>query len=356
MSMAEHGADVWRDGVRLPLLDFSSNVNPLAPPKGLLKEAHHLIRLAYDYPEPESSSLQRFLAEYHDVQPAQVLPTNGANEAIYLATAKAPPGVALIIAPTYSEYQRAAEGFGHKVTYVRLRHPFEVKASRIILPEHTSMIYLCNPNNPTGTITPKADILALHEKAKAMGAILLVDEVHMDLAENEEDSVIKEVDDHMIVIRSPAKLLGIPGLRVGYAVSSANRIASIASIRPTWDVNVIASELVKHWMKRDYQEESRHYVSKERKRIVNRLLRMGFTVYPSKTNFLLLRKPGINSAKLKMRLMERGYLIRDASSFEGLDHTYIRIGIMRARQNDELLNALKAFFGEAKPHETQGRS
>ncbi len=339
--MAMHGADVWRNGKPLNVIDFSSNVNPLAPPRGLLQYLRKIVSLSRYYPEVDAISARIALANFHGLNPKNIVVGNGANELIHLVTSAFPKGKALILAPTYSEYEQAAIGHGLEPYFHITKYPFDMDLSDVNLQEGTSLIYLCNPNNPTGKVIKRDAIIDFQRKASRAGAVLVVDEVHMDLSDLEKESVIHEELENTVVLRSLTKLLGIPGLRLGYSISSPTLTSKIDLVRPAWNVNVLAIEVTKNWLDPSFIQRSKSYASRERAYISNELKKLGFDVIQSNADYVLARISWTTSGELKRRLLEKGFLIRDASTIMGLDNHYVRIGALSHNKNRKLIQAIK---------------
>ncbi|MGC8671145.1 MAG: pyridoxal phosphate-dependent aminotransferase [Thermoprotei archaeon] len=339
--MAIHGADVWRDGKPLNVIDFSSNVNPLAPPNGLLPYLRKIVGLSTRYPEADAISARAALASFHGLNKKNVVIGNGANELIHLICSAVPKGKALILAPTYSEYEQAVIGHGLKPYFYLSKHPFDVDLNDVKIEPGTSLIFLCNPNNPTGKVIKKDAIVDFQRRAEAAGATLVVDEVHMDLCDQEGESVINEGLENTVVLRSLTKLLGVPGLRLGYSVSSPEWASKIDAVRPAWNVNVLSIEVAKNWLDSNFIQKSKTYASRERTYLSGSLTRLGFEVIPSHTDYLLTRIKGMTSIELKEKLLNKGFLIRDASTIKGLNNQYVRIGALSHKKNTRLMRAVK---------------
>ncbi len=344
--MALHGADVWQDGKPMPVLDFSSNVNPLAPPKGLMEDLRKYVSLSKYYPEPDARSARTALAEFHGLRPENIVIGNGANELIHLFFEAVPKGRTLIIAPTYSEYEQASIGHGHQPYFHVVRYPFTTNLNEVIIKKNTSLVFLCNPNNPTGEVLSKHEILSFYEEVVRAGAALVLDEVHMDLSDKETETLMTEAGDGLIVLRSLTKLLGVPGLRLGYSISSQEVSKKIDSVRPAWNVNVLAIETINHWLNKEFFDKSREYAKKERKFLGDALSDLGLEVLPSHANYFLIKLKRKVAHEIKISLLKKGILIRDASSIRGLDEHYIRIGVLNHSKNLILIKSLKEIIDQ----------
>ena len=280
--------------------DFSSNVCKEALPEGLLEYlCQHLEALTH-YPEPASESLRTFIARREGVTPASVLVTNGATEAIYLTAQAFPRGVSYVLQPTFSEYADASMLSGHQVKGIR--HLEEVG-------EEATMVWLCNPNNPTGTVIPKGELLL--RIAAHPDVVFVVDQSYEAFCREPMLSVQEAATyGNLLLLHSMTKQYALPGLRLGYLTGAEKLVGKVECRLQPWSVNVLAGI-------------------------------DGMEALPTSTNFFLVRLEKPLAKSLKQWLAEEGILIRDASNFEGLDGHYIRIAAQRPEENDLLIGKLK---------------
>ncbi len=330
------------------LLDFSASINPL----GLSPRVGDAIRAALPsvvrYPDPTASALRETLAAYHGLSPDQVLPANGSTELIYLMTRALVPGRALILHPAFSEYEAALELIGAQLDHALL----EERGG--FLPELSTLgprlagrdlIVLAHPNNPAGSLIPKPHLVTLVEAAHAAGAITVVDEAFIDFVE--EASLKKELAQfpRLLLLRSLTKFFALPGLRVGYALGSAELLGRLLRWKEPWSVNSLAGAAgVAALEDREYQERSRRLVPRWRAELRSRLEEFrALRVFPGAANYLLVRllNRGLSAPVLKARLLRERIAIRDCSSFRGLGPAFIRLAVRRPEEHEVLLSALK---------------
>lgn len=339
-------------------MDFSQNINPLGPPAGALEAAREALRTgAGSYPDPEYPHLRAALAGYLAVPPGLILPTNGGAEALFLAArvaldlAAATGREALVLEPTFSEYAAAARaaGFGTERRIVRREASgFRLDPSALDDLDGVGLVFLCNPNNPTGGVLQRVEVLRLAEKVAAAGAVLVVDEAFVDFAP--EESVANEVggfDGRLLVARSFTKFFAIPGLRLGALISSGTERAR--AYQPSWPVNAV-SAAAGTVAARDgaFAEKTLAEVARLRERLAADLEPLpGLTVYPGAANFLLLRGPeGLVEA-----LAQEGVLVRGCAPFMGLGPDYLRVAVRGEARNARLVAALRAALEEAEVRE-----
>jgi threonine-phosphate decarboxylase len=357
-----HGGNVWLHANSRKLkngsfLDFSSNVNPLGPPKKALRALREsLWRITY-YPEPDSQTLREAIAEKNPgIEPENIVVGNGATELIFLhAHAFLREGdQALTPTPTFTEYRRAAEAAGCRVKSIPIGPQWKLKADTILegVEPNTKIIYLCNPNNPTGKATPKEEMLKMLEDAEERGVYTVVDESFMDMVDGEKrysTLTLVERFERLFVVKSLTKIFCLPGLRLGYGAGSKPIADEVMRVKPPWNVNCLAQEAVKEALKdRRYLLKTRETLRRERRHLFEALSKTTrLKVYDSDVNFFLAdaRETGYTSQALKLKLLKHNILIRDCGDFEGLDPYFIRISVRSRAENDALIKALRKIAG-----------
>ena len=333
------------------IIDFSANINPLGYPPGLRDAVIREFDSVLNYPDIDSFDLISGLSKYHGIGKDSILVGNGSTEFMYWIPMVFKPKKALIVTPAFSEYEKGLAISGTKVSYFQAdeENDFTVDIDRLCkcLREGFDIVYFCNPANPTGILTPKNDLCKVIACADEIGALAVIDEAFIDFVE--EESVKKEIFRflNLIVLRSMTKFFGIPGLRVGYIMTSAPCIKKISEYKPPWTVNsLVQKAVVSALVNKDYIMETRRYISSERKFLKNVLNEIpGLSAFGSAANFFLVFMDngiGLNSTGLRDRLAQEGILIRDCSNFQGLGDRYFRVAVKRHEQNMLLIEKLKA--------------
>ncbi|MBR0432984.1 MAG: cobyric acid synthase [Bacteroidaceae bacterium] len=317
-----HGDDAYRyTGIRH---NFSSNIFSHADLSGLKTFLSSRLDVIGTYPEPEPCALERLIAEQSGVGEECVLVTSGATEAIYLIAESWKALPYEISQPTFSEYADACQAADMQ------------QGSNGIL-------WLCNPNNPTGSVMPKADVLGLAKRYH----LLVLDQSYEDYTLAPFLSPVEAVAaGNILQLHSLTKTYCIPGLRIGYVVGAAALIGQLRQRLRPWSVNALAIEAAT-WLIRNHVRvlpELTAYLA-EAQRLRNALHAIdGISVEPTSTNFMLCRldeRLGITAAELKEHLATRnGLLIRDASNFEGLTPYHFRVAAQTREEDDELIDAL----------------
>ena len=210
--------------------DFSSNVCKEALPEGLLEYLRQHLEALTHYPEPASESLRTLIARREGVTPASVLVTNGATEAIYLTAQAFPRGVSYVLQTTFSEYADASRLSGHQVKGIR--HLEEVG-------EEATMVWLCNPNNPTGTVIPKGELLL--RIAAHPDVVFVVDQSYEAFCREPMLSVQEAATyGNLLLLHSMTKQYALPGLRLGYLTGAEKLVGKVECRLQPWSVNVLA--------------------------------------------------------------------------------------------------------------------
>ena len=328
-------------------LDFSANINPLGPPEGaILAAGKALLGEAATYPDPRYLRLRAALAGYLGVPPETVLPTNGGAEALFLAARVAADGGgqrAVILDPTFSEYAAAARTAGLEPESRIARRPergFRLDHAVLDDLDDVGLVFLCNPNNPTGDLLSGEDVMRISGKVRAAGAVLVVDEAFADFAPGQ--SVATEVDQRLYVARSFTKFFAVPGLRLGCLIAREPETAE--AFQPSWPVNVVAAAAgVAAAGDPAFAEMTVTEVEGRRWELFGALEGLdGVTPYPGAANFLLFRGP----EGLPELLARLGVLVRGCDPFPGLGPGFVRVAVRGREENGRLISALAKALGE----------
>jgi len=349
-----HGGDIYQ--LDSNVLDFSSNINPLGVPPTFKQMLNENINAFTQYPDITYRETREIIAKYIGVNSAEhVVLGNGAVEIIYKAVDSLDIKEVIIASPTFSEYRRAASLKGVPVNEIRSYDDVTGKLLVEKIIDHikpNSLLIICNPNNPTGTIT---DIESIESIAKALDKVnsyLIIDEAFIEFtSEYPSSSMVSKLKDNqnVFVVRAATKFFGMPGIRLGYGVTFNKEIMTQIKDRlDPWNVNtaaVIASLSI--FNDEDYINKSREWIIKEKEFLYNELKVInGLYVYPSDVNFFLLKmtKENMDSAKLKSLMLEQGILIRTPDGFTHLTPNHVRVAVKDRQANVKMINALKECF------------
>ena len=345
----EHGGRIIEASETMPdALDFSANFNPYLYPriKSAIKQA---TKAAYQYPEHSYKRFREAVGAYLSVSSDAIVPGNGSVELIRLcAQALLEKGDKVIIpAPTFSEYELACRLSGAEPVFVPLWNEREFKRDLfcILADENIKMVFLCNPNNPTGKLLSRETVTEVAAQCRATQTFLFVDEVFIELSDPQQSIVHTTLDD-IFVLRSLTKSFSIPGIRAGYGVSNHALAQVLNAIRLPWNLNSIAEALTVALLKNyeSYLEASRTKIAAQRRWLTQELAKIsGLEPLESDVNFVMVNVSGtsLTSSEFASRMKRCGYLIRDCSSFRLTGHDYIRVAVRKKAENAHLLNAIK---------------
>ncbi|APX94923.1 threonine-phosphate decarboxylase [Halomonas sp. 1513] len=342
-----HGLDPGR-----PLCDLSANINPLGPPAWLEAQLRTTLPALARYPDPDYRQAREAIAARDGLAPAQVLLTNGGAEAIFLAAALHAGQRGVIVEPTFGEYARACRHYGvgiHRLALTAQDFSLDQVAAEAAMAE-ADVMWLCRPNNPSGTLVPRTQIEALLRAGLTHGCRLVVDEAFVDFTAQDEclTPLLAEYP-NLLLLRSLTKYYALPGLRLGYLLGSADSVARAAECQLPWSVNALAADLVAPLLDdHDYQRQTRAWLDAERPYLQSGVARLGFVAPLTEANFLLLRDPraaaGSGSADpLFAHLLAHGLLARHTHNFAGLDGGWLRVALGERDANCQLLEALAAW-------------
>jgi threonine-phosphate decarboxylase len=345
------------------VLDFSSNVNPLGPSAAARRAAKKALALIDRYPDPDMTDLRKAIARYFGIKPGHVICGNGSNELIHLIPRVFRPKKVLVPMPTFTEYAAAVEEAGGEVVPLRLNEQEGFRVDPLDMAfalKGIDMAFLSNPSNPTGLLMTKEEMAELMGQALQHGVRLVVDEAFMDFVESE--SMVKQAVEasQLICLRSFAKFFGMPGLRIGYAVSDEATIAALRAGQEPWTVSIPAEHAaiaaLNDWR---HIKKTRSMIEKERDRLLSDLrLLPGVEPFPSAANFIFIKVGSFDAPLLVQKLGIRGLLVRDCSSFPGLDSGFVRISVRTRWDNRRLIKALRELLagrGPAMPAPSTGK-
>ncbi|MCW3995904.1 MAG: threonine-phosphate decarboxylase CobD [Candidatus Bathyarchaeota archaeon] len=355
-----HGAEVLGAALEsglLPgeILDFSSSVNPLGSSRRVLDAVVGAFGQVAAYPDSNSTGLRQVIAEHYGVGCGNVVVGNGSTELMYLfADAFLKRGEwAVMPAPTFGEYESAVCKTGERVEFVRLGEGFKVDVGAFKRQMRgAKLVFLCNPNNPTSMLIPQNVLRDIVEEALVQDALVFLDEDFLEFVDDEQSlSLIGSIDKYpnLFVLRSFTKIFGLTGLRVGYGIANRDIVDVLLKVKIPWNVNCLAQvAAVAALRDEEHLRITRELIKEEKAWLGGELARFGsFSFCEPDANFFFIdiRKSGLTAAGLKAKLLSEGILIRDCSSFRGLDEFYVRVAVKTHEENVRLIGALKRVLG-----------
>ena len=346
-----HGGDVYAEESPVGRwLDFSANINPLGLPETVLNAILSNAPRVINYPDPSARKLYSVVAEHYHAERKGIILGNGATELFYLFFSALRPKKAIIPAPAFAEYERAALAARAEPLFFTLNEEdnFAYRAEKIPEDTQNAVIVLGNPNNPTGTLIPPAEREKILAAAQKKGAWLLIDESFLDFLTDagEKYSFKPYVKDYpqLVVVHSLTKFFAIPGLRLGFAVAAPEFARRMNDQKDVWNVNLLAQEAgVAALADEDYIVRSRRFVAQEKDFLAASLAEIpGLTTFPPTVNFIFAKlTAGHSSAELTKKIRERGILIRDCGNYRALNGQYVRAAVRTRAENLRLVAAMK---------------
>lgn len=332
-------------------LDFSANISPLGLPDGVRAAAAESLAEADRYPDPLCRALQSAVAKAEGTEPGWCLCGNGAADLIYRAALARRPRRALVTAPAFAEYEAALEQAGSRTDRFLLSEEndfaLDGRFVHAITPE-TDMVFLCQPNNPTGRTVPRALLAAALERCRAAGALLVVDECFCGFLDRPENFTIKDFlgrCPNLLLLKAFTKLYAMAGLRLGYCLCSDTALLDrMRAAGQPWAVSGPAQAAgLAALHETAYVRAVRALIARERPRLARELSRLGFRVIPGEANYLLFYSP----VPLTEPLRKRGILLRDCGNYHGLGDGWYRTAVRGHEDNSRLISALENVWKEA---------
>lgn len=342
-----HGGDIYTERGISPeqLVDFSANLNPLGMPHSVRQALSDVARSRPCYPDPLCRSLKFHLSAYESMPVEYFFCGNGAAEIIYRLTGAVRPRKAGVLAPCFSEYERALDSVGCEVVRFELGEYNDFALTDQILPyitEDMDMLFLSNPNNPTGRLTPFELMKQIAERCEETGCLLVVDECFLDFVEGGcSMTQLLWGNKNLVVLKAFTKIFAMAGIRLGYCLcSDSELIRRLETVGDPWNVSVPAQQCgIAATKEKEFVKQTQAFVKQERKYLGSELQVIGFRVYESAANFLMFR---CDDDKLDSRLLKYGFLIRRCDNFVGLDGYDYRIAVKTHEHNTALTHALLA--------------
>lgn len=342
-----HGGNVYQ---YKNCIDFSANCNPLGTPESVKRAAADCLEHISEYPEVGCTSLKNAIGKYENVKAEEIICGNGAAEIIFTLCHALKPKKALLPAPTFAEYEEALQsikcGCEHfnlteendfLLDHEKVRESFLKK-----LQEKYDIVFLCNPNNPTGKLISRELLMRILKTCKELGTFLVVDECFLDFVKEPESFTLKgmlKAYDNLFLLKAFTKRYAMAGIRLGYGLCG-NRVLLDRMDRMVqpWNVSSVAQAAgIAALKEKDYLNEGRALVFKELAFLQERLSELGYQVYPSAASYLFFK----GREDLFEQCVRRGILIRDCSNYPGLTKGYYRVAVKKHEENCKLLRVLE---------------
>jgi histidinol-phosphate aminotransferase len=332
------------------VIKLASNENPLGVSPKVLQTLEKQLTEVYRYPRTGSPRLRRALSAYHGVPADRIVVGNGSDEIIDLLVRVAvEPGRDHVLAfqPCFNIYRLQSKLCGVAFRQISLGIDFTFPMQELLeaVNEATAMVFLTTPDNPSGFTPLVEDVIDLHRRLPE-DCLLVVDEAYMDFAVPQERYSVMSLAGrapNLIVLRTFSKLYGLAGLRLGYGVMPAELAETLLRVKLPFSVNILAEAAgIAALSDVAFRSETIATVVRGREMLTQALGGVGFLVYPSQANFILV-KPPLAALELFEKLLKWGIIVRPLSSYGLPDHLRITVG--NAEENQALLKAIRDILG-----------
>ena len=346
-----HGGDIYRNSVDC---DFSINLNPLGMPDAVREALKKSMERWERYPDPLCQQLTEAIAQKYQIRAETILCGNGAADLIFQAVLAERPRRALVLSPSFSEYEQALRAFDCQICVFPLKPEdgFVPDMDRLteavadVSGKKVDMVFFCNPNNPSGIAVKREQVEKLAAFCLRHQVRLILDECFCEFLESPwQITMMGLTEDYpnLVILRAFTKTYSMAGLRLGFAVCSDERLLkTMAALRQPWSVSLPAQEagVAALSVPETYLEKTRRLLREERPFLKKGLEELGYRVFDSMANFLLFYDPQEDAHSLWELCRHQKILIRDCRNFSGLGPGYYRICIRSREENSRLLRAL----------------
>ncbi|WP_148409146.1 pyridoxal phosphate-dependent aminotransferase [Murimonas intestini] len=341
-----HGGDIYSRSFEL---DYSVNINPLGIPRAVKEAAEKGVALSEHYPDVQCRTLKRAIERKEGVSREAVICGNGAAELIFAIALGIRPGKALLAAPGFAEYEQALRAAGCSISYYTLKEENGFEAGRDfvdMVTEDLDIVFLCNPNNPTGIAYSRDFLRDVLVKCRECKVVLVVDECFIEFMDSPMEYTMRpflEEYDNLFLLKAFTKTYAMAGLRLGYGLSSSRALLeAMAAVMQPWNVSIPAQMAgTAALAETGYVESARNLIRSERKYLTDNLRQLGLTVYDGAANFIFFKGP----VNLGEACKDAGILLRDCSNYHSLGAGYFRIAVRTRKENELLVKTMQRIMG-----------
>ena len=339
MIQSTHGGNIYNnDNI---LYDFSANVNPLGVPESVKKAVSDNLSCIEKYPDINCTELKKSISLFENVPVDNIVCGNGASDLIFRTVQAIHPKKALLISPTFSEYEKALHTVGCHINYFSLEKSNGFTITEAIV-EHltdTDIFFLCNPNNPVGNLIDKPLLHQIIRKCHQNHTILIVDECFLDFVKDSYQYKCDTDYDNVIILKAFTKIFAMAGLRLGYILcKDRNLCTAIENTGQCWSVSTIAQLAGVYALKeKDFIHKSVEYVEKQRNFLIRNLQKYNFCVFPPSANFIFFQC----DLPMDTLLLQHGILIRNCNNYRNLSDGYFRIAVRTEKENQFFIHTLE---------------
>lgn len=340
--MHKHGGDIYSNK---NMIDFSANINYFGMPESVKRAAQEAIAASVHYPDVECRELKQALSEKEGTETENIFCGNGAADVIFALMLAKRPKRALLPVPSFYEYEQALNSVGCEIETHLLEEEKGFRLDEDILEKitpETDVLFLCNPNNPTGELVRQELLEQILQKCEETGTLFILDECFNDFLEQpEEHTMISRVKEsrHLFLLRAFTKMYAMPGLRLGYGICSDQELlAQMTQVSQPWRVSVPAQAAgIAATREQEFVEKSRREIARQREAMIAQMRGMGYVIYGSRANYIFFS----GEKMLCDRMKQKGFLIRDCSNYTGLGESFYRVAVRSPEENRMFLQALR---------------
>jgi len=333
------------------IIKLGSNENPIGPSKKAIEAVKENLDLISQYPETNLEELKGKIASYSGVDSSNVIVGgDGADEILdVLGKTLIEPGDEFIVPiPSYMYYEFTLKIHGGVPVYAKWdmkENKIDVDSITVALSERTRIIFLCTPNNPSGTLIDKEDIKRVLESTDAL---VVVDEAYFEFSEVDNVDLLDNYD-NLLILRTFSKVFGLAGMRIGYALSNPEFIEYMHRVKPVFSLTKLSHVAASATLDdKEYIKESIEIGIQSREFLYENMSKFDkLQVYPSKANYLLVgvKKTGMNSKEFTEELLKRGVIVRDCASFKGLDDYWVRVSVGTLEEDARFIEIMEDLVG-----------
>ncbi len=332
------------------IIDMSSNLNPLGPPDTIHAIIRERLSAIHSLPEPDAASMCRGFARYHDIDPRNVMAGNGTTFFIYTIPRALGVKKVVIAGPAYSDYKDACRmhGIDHTHCLAKKEQNFQLDIDKISeMAKDADLVFLCNPNNPTGALTPREKIAFLIKRHP--DTCFVVDESYLPFVDDAQNlSFVSDTHyPNLLVLSSMSKIFRIPGLRTGFLSGAIPLIDKVMGYYQPWSVNSLAQEVITDIFAHPeaiepFYEQTRVYIREEKQVFVQALQGVfGISLFDAPTYFILAELGRMTAPDFCRAIGQDKILIRDCGNFYGLTDRFVRFSLKTRQINLALADSIK---------------
>lgn len=353
MQKHTHGGNIY---TYKNCIDFSANCNPLGTSPKVKEAVLQSIDLLADYPRVgclplrtaiaayETAAAAKQITEQSSITPDHIICGNGAAEVIFSLCRAVAPKRALLLAPTFAEYEQALRSAGCEIEYFMLEEEQDFRLDERILDvlhEELDLVFICNPNNPTGALTSRSLLGKVLERCRELDILLAVDECFLDFVKEPEAYTLKaliQTYPNLFILKAFTKRYAMAGIRLGYGICGSRELLDrMECMTQPWNVSTLAQNAGLAALEdTDYVEQGRQIIFEERAWMCEQMRNLGLKVFEPEANYIFFK----GSDNLFEQCLDRGILIRDCSNYVGLKKGYYRVAVKMHEENEKLIGVL----------------